>query len=62
MWKEGRQRDAGGFVFFGKKLMTARDAKNDASEVMIPCRSGAGCLEANSTGQIFDGAVFSLLD
>jgi hypothetical protein len=28
MWEEGRQRDAGGFVFFGKKLMTAEDAKN----------------------------------
>jgi hypothetical protein len=28
MWEEGRQRAAGGFVFFGKKLMTAKDAKN----------------------------------
>jgi hypothetical protein len=29
MWEEGRQRDAGGFVFSaGKKLMAAQDAKN----------------------------------
>jgi hypothetical protein len=57
MWEEGRQRAAGGFVFFGK-LMTAKGRLRDCDSLQLE----AGCLEANSTGQIFDGAVFSLLD